>query len=93
MMQWQLRIYRAKEGALDAFIDEWRTSLLPLRRAMGFELLGPWVTDDERMVWIIGHERLAEADKEYDASPERAAVAPDPARHLADAQHIDMTER
>jgi hypothetical protein len=92
-MQWQLRIYRGKEGELDAFIDEWRTALLPLRRAMGFEVLGPWVTDDARMVWIIGHENLHEADKAYYASPERAAVEPDPARHLADAQHIDMSER
>jgi hypothetical protein len=92
-MQWQLRIYRGKEGELDAFIDEWRTELLPLRRAMGFEVLGPWVTDDDRMVWIIGHEDLHEADKAYYASPERAVVEPDPARHLADAQHIDMTER
>jgi hypothetical protein len=92
-MQWQLRIYRAKEGGLDPFIDEWRTSLLPLRRAMGFEVLGPWVTDDGRLVWIIGHENLHEADKAYYASPERAVVEPDPARHLADAQHIDMNER
>jgi hypothetical protein len=92
-MQWQLRIYRAKDGGLDPFIDEWRTNLLPLRRAMGFEVVGPWVTDDGRLVWIIGHESLHEADKAYYASPERAAVEPDPARHLADAQHIDMTER
>ena len=92
-MQWQLRIYRAKEGALDAFIDEWRTNLLPLRRAMGFQVLGPWETADGRMVWILGHESLDDADAAYYASTERAAVEPDPARHLADAQHIDMSER
>jgi hypothetical protein len=92
-MQWQLRIYRAKEGALGSFIDEWRRHLLPLREAMGFEVIGPWVTGDGRFVWILGHDDLASADAAYYASPERAAVDPDPARHLADAQHIDMEPR
>jgi hypothetical protein len=92
-MQWELRIYRAKPDELDAFAREWRQHVLPLRRAQGFEVLGPWVTEDERFVWIIGHENLLAADEAYYASPERAAVDPDPARHLADAQHVLMEER
>jgi hypothetical protein len=92
-MQWQLRIYRAQPGGLDAFVDEWRRHLLPLRQAMGFQVIGPWVTEDQRFVWLIGHEDLAAQDAAYYASPERAAVDPDPARHLADAQHIDMSPR
>jgi hypothetical protein len=93
MKQWQLRLYRAKEGALDDFVREWHDHVLPLRRAHGFEVLGPWVSDDGRFVWIIGHDDLAAADAAYYASPERAAVDPDPARHIAHAEHIALHER
>jgi hypothetical protein len=89
-MQWELRIYRAKPGMLDDFVREWRERVLPLRRAHGFEVIGPWVTDDEQFVWIIGHEDLAAADAAYYASPDRAALEPDPARYLADAEHVSM---
>ena len=44
-MEWQLRMYRAKEGALDAFADEWHEHVLPLRRSRGFEVLGPWIAE------------------------------------------------
>jgi hypothetical protein len=50
MTQWQLRIYRAKTGELDQFVDEWREHVLPLRKAKGFDVLGPWVTEDDRFV-------------------------------------------
>jgi hypothetical protein len=92
-MQWQLRMYRAKDGALDAFVDEWREHLLPLRLARGFEVLGPWVTEDAQFVWILGHDDLEAADAAYYASAERAAVDPDPARHLAHAEHLNMDAR
>ena len=78
-MLWQLRIYRAKDGELDAFVEEWREHVLPLRRAHGFDVLGPWVSDDDRFVWIIGHENLQASDEAYYASAERAAISPDPA--------------
>ena len=86
-MQWQLNTYRAKEGALDDFTREWRERVLPLRRAKGFEVLGPWVTK-ERFLWIVGHDDLAAADEAYYASPERAAIEPDPARHIEEADRI-----
>ena len=89
-MQWELRIYRAKPGMLDDFVREWRERVLPLRRAHGFEVIGPWVADDEQFVRIIGHEDLAAADAAYYASPDRAALEPDPARYLADAEHVSM---
>jgi hypothetical protein len=93
MTQWELRIYRAKAGELDEFAHEWREHVLPLREAKGFEILGPWVTEDDRFVWILGHADLATADDEYYASPERAAIDPDPARHLAETEHILMEKR
>ncbi len=92
-MQWELRLYRAKEGELDAFVHEWRRHVLPLRRANGFDVLGPWVTADDRFVWILGHDDLTGADEAYYASPERAAVDPDPARHLEETTHIRMEAR
>ncbi len=92
-MQWQLRIYRAKDGELEAFVQEWREHVLPLRSAKGFEVIGPWVSDDDRFVWIVGHENLQEADEAYYASGERAAIEPDPARHLAETEHVSLEER
>jgi len=91
-MQWQLRLYRAKPSELDAFVREWHEHVLPLRRAHGFEVLGPWISDDDRFVWIIGHEDLEAADAAYYASAERTAIDPDPARHLAHAEHMTLTE-
>jgi hypothetical protein len=93
MTQWQLRIYRAKIGELDDFVDEWREHVLPLRKAKGFEVLGPWVTEDERFVWIVGHADLVAADEAYYASAERAEIDPDPARHLAATEHVLMEEQ
>ena len=92
-MQWQLRMYRAKDGELDAFIDEWREHVLPLRRAKGFEVLGPWVADDGQFVWILGRHDLEAADAAYYESPERAAVDPDPGRHIASARTWLLEER
>lgn len=92
-MQWELRMYRAKKGALDAFVDEWRAHVLPLRRAKGFEVLGPWVTEDGQFVWLVGAEDLEAQDAAYYASPERAAVDPDPARHIDSALTWRLQER
>jgi hypothetical protein len=88
-MTYQLRLYRAKPGALAAFVAEWREHVLPLRRAKGFEVLGPWISrEDSRFVWIVGHDDFAAADADYYASPERAAIDPDPVRHLAEVETI-----
>jgi len=82
-MRWQLRMYRVKDGELDAWIDEWRRRVLPLRRSAGFEVLGPWVEREERLfVWLLGHHDFEAADAAYYASPERTSLDPDPARHL-----------
>jgi hypothetical protein len=86
-MRYQLRLYRVKEGELDDWIAEWRDHVLPLRRAHGFEVLGPWIVRGEnRFVWIVGHEDFEAADEAYYKSPDRRAVEPDPVRHLAETQ-------
>jgi hypothetical protein len=92
-MQWQLRMYRAKEDELDAFVDEWRAYVLPLRRAQGFDVLGPWVAEDGQFVWLVGKDDLVAADAAYYASPERAAIDPDPARHIESTQTWLLEER
>ena len=84
-MIYELRIYRVRAGELDEWVDEWRAHVLPLRRAHGFEVVGPWVVRDEsRFVWIIGHDDFAAANDAYYESPARRALDPDPARHLAE---------
>lgn len=89
-MKWQLRRYVVDDIA--AFAHEWREHVLPLRRSRGFEVLGPWRDEDGRFVWIVGHRDLERADEEYYASAERAAVDPDPARHVVAAEHIGMED-
>jgi hypothetical protein len=91
--RWQLRMYRVVPGELETFVREWREHVRPLRESLGFEVLGPWVGEDDRFVWIIGHEDIEAADAAYYASPERAALDPDPARLLADVQTIVMDAR
>jgi hypothetical protein len=93
MKRWQLRMYRVEPGRMDDWVDEWRAHVRPLRESMGFEVLGPWVGEDDRFVWLIGHEGLETADAAYYTSPERAALQPDPARLLVDVQTFLLDER
>ncbi len=86
-MQFQLRMYEVRAGSLGEFVREWQQSVRPLRLRFGFSVVGPWVVEDEdRFVWILGHDGDFEAaDAAYYASAERAALDPDPARHVAEA--------
>jgi len=83
-METQVRVYRIKPGELDAFVEEWRKQVAPLRRRFGFEVLDAWASvEDDTFVWVIGHDGdFTAADREYYLSPERAALEPDPARHI-----------
>ena len=85
-MTTQIRVYRIRPGALEEFEREWREKVVPLRRQFGFEVLSAWASDDgETFVWIIRHEGdFVAADRRYYLSPERAALDPDPARHISD---------
>jgi hypothetical protein len=74
-----------KTGAMETWVSEWRDVVLPLRRKFGFEVVGAWtVAEEDRFVWIIGHEDFEAADDIYYASPERTQLDPEPARHLAE---------
>jgi len=80
----QLRIYRLAEGALEEFVGEWRSSVVPLRESFGFRVEGAWTLPEQSgFVWIISHDGdFAAADQAYYASPERKALDPDPARNI-----------
>jgi hypothetical protein len=85
----QLRDYAIKPGEMAEWVDEWRTRIAPLRRKHGFEVVGAWtVGGADRFVWIlryVGTKSWEQADSEYYESPERKAMNPDPARHVANA--------
>ena len=82
----QLREYRVRPGQMPAWVDEWSRVIVPLRRRLGFEVLGAWALEDEgRFVWIIGYDgprSWEEVDRAYYESAERKALDPNPARHL-----------
>jgi hypothetical protein len=78
----QLRIYRITDGELDAFTEEWREHVVPLREAQGFRVDGAWTDPGTSgFLWVISHDDdFAAADAAYFASEERKALDPDPAR-------------
>jgi hypothetical protein len=86
----QLRRYKVAPGQMEAWVGEWRERVRPLRETHGFEVLGAWVVEgSDEFVWVIasdGSRTFEEADAAYYASPERAALDPDPARHLVEVR-------
>ena len=91
-MQFQLREYVVEDGRLDDFVREWRELVLPLRVALGFSVLGPWIDrEGSRFVWMIGFDGdLDAANETYYSSPERAAMDPDPARLIAEIRTVAL---
>jgi hypothetical protein len=95
-MQLVLRIYTIRPGELDEWLAEWRENVVPLRRAAGFEVLGAWTTEEApeepaTFTWLLGYDGpgdLDAANAAYYDSPERQALDPDPARHIAEARQL-----
>jgi hypothetical protein len=92
----QLRRYRVADGRMRDWLEEWAGRVRPLREAHGFEVLGAWAVEDTgEFVWVIAHDgptTFEEADAAYYASPERAELDPDPARHLVEIRTDFVTE-
>ena len=86
-MTWQVREYTVRPGEMQAWLDEWRAKIVPLRQKFGFHVLGVWTVDGtDEFIWVItyrGPKAWQEADAEYYGSAERKSIQPDPARHLA----------
>jgi hypothetical protein len=96
-MATQLRDYRIHGGELDRFVTEWRTHLAPLRQSKGFAIPAAWtVPEENRFIWLLEHDgdwdAFGEADAAYYASPERAAIDPDPARLIEEQRTLRITE-
>jgi hypothetical protein len=93
----ELRDYRIVEGSLHRFVEEWRARIAPLRRQMGFTIDGAWTVEEEgRIVWLLSHpgdwDAFGDADRSYYASPERAALDPDPARLIEEQRIVRLSE-
>ena len=91
-MEYVLRIYTIKPGEMDEWIGEWRAHVVPLRRKHGFDVCGAWVSEeDDTFTWLLGHDGpIDAANAAYYESPDRAAVDPDPARHIAEARQLSV---
>jgi hypothetical protein len=88
-MRHHVRVYRINDGELDAFVDEWRRHVLPLRRRFGFTVEHAWASEEgDTFVWVVGFDGddWEAAERAYYDSPERAALDPDPARRVV-GQH------
>lgn len=85
----ELRVYTVDPEAMDAWVEEWREHVLPLRQQFGFRIPVAWVAGEDRFVWLLEYdgEDYQVANDAYYASDERRAVRPDPSRHVRHAEH------
>ena len=91
-MPLQLRIYTINRGALDVFAEEWRRTIKPLREELGFDIPEAWtVPETNQFIWLMRYDGPASwesLDKVYFEHPDRRAMDPDPARHIARMQNF-----
>jgi hypothetical protein len=83
----QLRIYTINRGEMDVFVQGWRENIVPLRLKHGYTIDGAWIVEGEnRFIWMVsydGDEAWDTKEQTYYNDPERKAVAPGPAVHIA----------
>ena len=93
-MQSALRVYRIRPGELDAFVAEWRAAVVPLRRRLGFTVEHAWTSREaDTFAWLLGYDgpqSWQAANAAYYDSPERAALDPDPARLIVEANEFRL---
>lgn len=91
-MRAQLRRYQVKPGQMDAFVEAWRHNAVPVRALYGFEVLASWRSEGgAEFGWLVaytGEGSFEDAEKAYYSSPERAAMADDPARYLDNVETL-----
>jgi hypothetical protein len=93
-MTTQLRIYTINKGRLDDFVRAWAAGVHPLRLKNGYRIDGAWVIRERNeFVWLLSHdgEDWEAQERAYYASPERAAVHPDPAQYIAKGEKWFVT--
>lgn len=79
----ELRDFKIQSGQMAAFIEAWRTGVVPLRKSHGFRIAGAWtVAGEDRFVWILEAEgtraEFEARDARYYESQERVALVSDP---------------
>ncbi len=83
----QLRIYTINRGEMDVFVKGWLEKFVPLRLQHGYTVDGAWVVEGEnRFVWMVsyeGDETWEAKERAYYNDPERLAITPGPAVHIA----------
>ena len=88
----QLRMYRIAQGRLGEFVQLWLSSVVPLRRKVGFTIDGAWIVrGEDRFVWVVsyeGEETFEAKNAEYYDSPERKALDPNPAELIEESQEL-----
>jgi hypothetical protein len=88
-MEYQLRHYRLAPGTKEQFVEEWRATVLPLRRRLGFEVLGAWeMVDADEFAWVLswdGPEGYAVAEEHYQEVRAQEHIDPDPKRHVVES--------
>lgn len=91
-MTLQLRIYTINRGALQPFAEEWKQTIKPLREKIGFAIPAAWaVPATNQFIWLLqydGSQSWATLDKAFLDHPERRAMDPDPARHIARMENV-----
>jgi hypothetical protein len=91
----QLREYTIQEGRFGEFLAAWQAGVLPLRRRYGFHIVAWAIEEESRFVWVTSLDgtrgEFEARDAEYYASPERAAMEPDPRQYVA-AQRVTFVE-
>ena len=82
----QLRRYRIRPGEMEAFVAWWH-GVVPVREQYGFRVLFALVDEPaDEFVWAVAHDGdFDEAERVYNASPERAAVFEGTPARIAEA--------
>ena len=96
-MELQVRLNKLKPGTSAAFLDAWLAGVYPLRQRFGFAFHGAWIDEEsDTFLWILGYagsDGFSAADSRYYASPERAALQPDPAQYFQEGGEYLMVRQ
>jgi hypothetical protein len=80
--EFQLRIYKIRDGRMAEFIEGWRTYIVPSRTQFGFIVVAAWTrVESNEFIWLLrwdGPEGYGAADHTYYESPGRKSVSWDP---------------
>src|SRR2546425_8934232 len=90
----ELRVFTITKGRLDAFVRAWVAGVYPLRLRKGYRIDGAWVVRERNeFIWLLGldEDDWEAREKAYYASPERAAVTPDPAQYIVKSEKWVLT--